>query len=257
MKAVERSVTPDVRQRYAQRLAHRCFIRFHMSLILIAVVGSGVLTSKGLLELGMHSLRLRYPLGVLASYLVFLLLVRIWIWYVSIAAAKTSLGGFDLGGNIDLDCGGSSPAGGGGFSGFGGGDSGGAGASSSWDGEGAVAPSSSSGWLPKLDFDCDLDDGWWILLLLAVLVFAILGAGGYLIYAAPHTLPDAAAQVLLAGTLTRISKQPEDSWMTGVIRSTCIPFAVVLILASVLGWEAHRHCPAAARLIDAFRCSTL
>jgi len=32
---------------------------------------------------------------------------------------------------------------------------------------------------------------------------------------------------------------------------------VVLFLASVLGWEAHRHCPAAARLIDVFRCGTL
>ena len=256
MKAADRSVTPDVRQRCARRLAHTCFIRFHMSLILTAVIASGVLTSKGLLELGMHSMRVRYPLGVLASYLVFLLLVRIWIWYVSIAAVKTSLDGLDLDGNIDVDFGGGSPGGGGGFGGFGGGDSGGAGASNSWEGE-APAPSSTSGWLPKLDFDCDLDDGWWILLLLAALVFAILGAGGYLIYAAPHILPDAAAQVVLATTLTRISKQPEDSWMTGVIRSTCIPFAVVLLLASVLGWEAHRHCPAAARLIDVFRCGTL
>jgi hypothetical protein len=257
MKAVDGSVTPDVRQRYARRLAHTCFIRFHMSLILATVVASGVLTSKGLLELGMHSLRLRYPLGVLASYLVFLLVVRIWIWYVSIAAAKFSLGSFHGGSDIDVNFGGGSPGAGGGFSGFGGGDSGGAGASSSWDAETPTAPSTSSGWLPKLDFDCDLDDGWWIFLLLAVLVFAILGAGGYLIYAAPHILPDAAAQVLLAGTLTRISKQPEDGWMTGVIRSTCVPFVVVLILASVLGWEAHRHCPAAARLVDVFRCSTL
>uniref|UniRef100_Q023N5 Uncharacterized protein n=1 Tax=Solibacter usitatus (strain Ellin6076) TaxID=234267 RepID=Q023N5_SOLUE len=257
MKAVDRAVPPDVRQRYARRLAHTCFIRFHMSLILTAVIASGVLTSKGLLEPGLFSMRVRYPLGVLTSYLVFLLLVRIWIWYVSIAAVKTTLDGLDPGGNIDVNFGGGSPGSGGGFSGFGGGDSGGGGASSSWEGDVPVAPPSSSGWLPKLDFDCDLDDGWWILVLLAVLVFAILGAGGYLIYAAPHILPDAAAQALLATTLTRISKQPEDSWMTGVIRSTCIPFAVVLLLASVLGWEAHHHCPAAARLVDVFRCGTL
>jgi hypothetical protein len=257
MKTAASRTPTDVRQRYARRLAHTCFIRFHMSLILMAVIASGVLTSKGLLELGVHSLRVRYPIGVLASYAVFLMLVRIWIWYVSIAAAKTSLGSFDIGGGIDINCGGggsNAGGGGGGFSGFGGGDSGGGGASSSWEADPVAAPSSSSGFLPKLDFDCDLDDGWWILLLLAALVLAILGAGGYLIYAAPHILPEAASQMLLATTLTRISKEPHQSWMTGVLRSTCIPFAVVLILASVLGWQAHRHCPSAARLVEVFRC---
>ncbi|MCU1233887.1 MAG: hypothetical protein JWP63_1854 [Candidatus Solibacter sp.] len=242
-------------QRYARRIAHTYFIRFHMSLILAAVIGSGVLTSKALLELGVHALRLRYPIGVLVSYLVFLTLVRIWIWYVTVrSAVQCGIGNLDLGGS-GFDSGDSSGAGG--FGGFGGGDSGGAGASSSWDDDGPVTTvSSSSGWLPKLDLDCDLDDGWWILVLLAVLAIAILGAGGYLVYAAPHILPEAAGQALLATTLTRVSKPERHSWMTGVFRATCIPFAIVLILASILGWEAHRHCPAASRLIDVFRCSS-
>ena len=68
---------------YERRLAHDYFVRIHMSLILMAVTVSGVLTSKGLLDLGVRSLRLRFPLAVLTSYVVFLLLVRIWIWYVT------------------------------------------------------------------------------------------------------------------------------------------------------------------------------
>src|ERR1022692_5035253 len=81
-----------------RRIAHDYFVRFHMTVILAAVISSGVLSSKCLLELGV-SLRFRYPLAVLASYAVFLLLVRIWIWYVSVHHAVGSLfGGFNFGG---------------------------------------------------------------------------------------------------------------------------------------------------------------
>src|ERR1039457_4240213 len=69
-----------------RQIAHDYFVRFHMSVILAAVISSGVLTSKGLMILGV-SLTLRYPISVLASYCVFLLLVRVWIWYVSVRVA--------------------------------------------------------------------------------------------------------------------------------------------------------------------------
>ena len=254
----------DAEQQYEQRILHDHFVRFHMSLILAAVIASGVLASRGLLLSGVHSLRLRYPLAVLGSYLVFLLLVRLWIWYVSIrCAAKTRMGSFNVGGFS----GGGSFGGGGrgspGFSGFGGGDSGGAGASSSWDSnvaaasipsQPAPAPSGSSSWFPKLDFDCDSSDGWWVVILLAALILAILGSAGYLVWVAPHILPEAAGQALLATTLTRVSKEEHHNWMRGVLYSTWIPFAVVLILAAVLGWEAHHYCPSASRLVDVFHC---
>jgi hypothetical protein len=217
-----------------------------MTLILAAVVASGVLTSKGLLESGVRSLRLRYPLAVLSSYLVFLLLVRVWIWYVSLRKTVLgSVGNFDLG-NID---GGGIGGGGGSFQ-FGGGDSGGGGASDSWDGD---TPSGSG-------FDLDLgggggdDDGWLVLLLLVALALAILGAGGYLVYAAPHILPEAAWQAVLASSFAKVSQEGRHNWMTGVLRATAIPFAVVLIMAAALGWEAHRHCPSAPRLVEVFRC---
>lgn len=273
MKPANRFMSPGIKRQYVSGVAHAYCVRIHMSLILAAVVASGVLTSKGLLELGVHSLRLRYPIAVLASYLVFLLLIRVWIWYVSIRSAANI--GF---GNLIPDASGSGDGssgafgfissssegrvGGGDFSKFGGGSSGGGGGTDSWD-TGVAAesisgppPSSSTGssWFPKLDFDFDLDDGGWVLILLAVLILAIFGAGGYLVYAAPHILPEAAWQALLATTLTRISKEDHHDWMSGVLRSTCVPFVIVLLLAAALGWEAHRHCPSAPRLIDVFTC---
>jgi len=97
-----------------------------MSLILMAVMASGVLLSKGLLALGLRALPLRYPVAILGSYLVFLGLVRIWIAYVTIRGAGFFLG--NVAGNVDSGSFGSSGSGFGGSVGesvhFGGGSSG-------------------------------------------------------------------------------------------------------------------------------------
>ena len=113
---------------------------------------------------------------------------------------------------------------------------------------------SGSGWsLPKIDLDLG-DDGWEILLLLAALVLAIAFAGGYLIYAAPQILPEAAWQAVFASTLTRVSKQDHHGWMSGVLRSNVLPFTIVLLLAGAFGWAAHKQCPHAAKLVEVFSC---
>jgi len=254
-----------------RRIAHDYFVRFHMTVILAAVISSGVLASKCLMELGVP-LGFRYPIAVLASYLVFLLLIRVWIWYVTLhSLAAFQLGNLNFGGgggssgSFGFGGGGGSGSGGG-FSGFGGGDSGGGGASSSWEAGDAAAlasqPSpapSGSHWWPDLHLGGGGggggdDDGWLVIVLLAALAACILGGGVYLVYAAPHILPEAACQVVLAGSLTRVSKEEHHNWMAGVIWSTWIPFVVVLLMAGALGWEAHRYCPAAPRLLDLLHC---
>src|ERR1017187_1223509 len=251
---------------FERRIAHDYFVRFHMTVILAAVISSGVLASKCLMELGV-SLRFRYPIAVLASYGVFLLLIRVWIWYVTVH----SLAGFQLanlnfgggggqGGSFGL--GGGGRGFGGGFPGVCGGDSGGGGASSSWEAEDGAAlashPSSASSgshWWPDLDLGGGGDDDGWVGDgLLIALVSCILGGGVYLVYAPPHILPEAACQVVLAGSLTRVSKEEHHNWMDGVIWSTWIPFVIVLLMAGALGWEAHRFCPVAPRLIDLLNC---
>lgn len=244
---------------FKRRILHGFLVRFQMSLILTAVVASGVTSSKLLLLAGVHSLRLRYPIAVLISYGVFLGLVRVWLWYVSIRRGA----GF---GSVDIEGGGFSWGGSGGGAGsspvrFGGGSSGGAGASDSW-GEPAEsnfvalpAPSSGRGggsWFPDLDLNLD-GDGVWVLVLLAVLILGIVLAGGYLVYAAPEILPEAAWQFALAGALKKAASQ-DGEWMPGVMRSSAIPFVIVLLLATGLGWGAHHACPSAAKLMQVFHC---
>ena len=266
-----RGVT-DPEKQFEQRIAHRYFVRFHMSMILAAVIASGVLSSKLLLELGVHSMRLRYPLATLSSYLVFLLLVRVWIWYVARnAMARSSSSGVNLGsGSVDLDdveigSGGE----GGGISipkpSFGGGSSGGGGASDSWvpsvnaDVAGSGGPARSSGggsrWF-NFDFDFNFDDDGVILIVLGVLVIVILCAGGYLIYIAPSLLPEAAWQVAMASALTKVTQRIDhQNWVSSVLRASGIPFGVVVIMAGTLGWVAHHHCPHAVKLLDALGCA--
>lgn len=247
----------DDGRRFKRRLTHEHLVRLHMALILTAVIASGVLASKLMLMAHVHWFALRYPLAVLTSYSVFLALVRLWIWYV--ASRQTLVPDFVVGSMDDLP---SFRGGGSGFQGFGGGSSGGGGASSSW--ESAVAsdisqPVASGGggghsWF-GFDFDLDLDgEGWLVLILLVALVLTVVLAGGYLVWAAPQILPEAAWQAVLAGTLTRISKQDHHDWMPGILKSTAIPFALVLLFATALGWAAHHYCPTAVRLVDLLNC---
>src|ERR1019366_5476734 len=185
MKQASKTPSPVDTPLLQRRIAHDYFVRFHMSVILAAVISSGVLASKCLMVLGV-SLGYRYPIAVMTSYLVFLGLVRVWIWYVSVRAAA----GFQLA-NLDFGGGGGSGdsvgfggcSGGSGssarFSGFGGGTSGGGGASSSWEGNDAAAvvsqpsPAPSGGhWWP--DIDLGDDDAWLVIVLLIALVACIL-----------------------------------------------------------------------------------
>src|SRR5882762_7995865 len=82
----------NVAKRFKERILHTYFVRCDMSLILAVVVASGVGASKLLLECGVHSLPVRYPLSLLISFLAFLLLIKVWIWYVFCR----KIGGVDL-----------------------------------------------------------------------------------------------------------------------------------------------------------------
>jgi hypothetical protein len=239
---------PGIAKRFKDRILRSYFVRCDMSLILIVVIASGVGASKLMLELGVHSLQVRYPLALLVSFLAFLLLIRVWIWYVFCRP----LGGVDLG---DLP----GPYGGGSgevqFAGFRGGDSGGGGASDSWSDGGDSTPSPSAGGSGNGSFDIDLGDDWAILLVLAAVVLAIVCAGGYLIYVAPHILPEAAWQASLGAGLARIAKPTEKgNWMRVVLRASVLPFLVVLALVMGLAHVANSHCPQAVKLAEALSC---
>jgi hypothetical protein len=235
-----------LKERFKAHLAHRRLLRFHMGLILSATAASGVGISKLLLMAGLTRLSVRYGISVLLSYLVFLGLIRLWIWFAT--GRGVAFPDLDAPGVVDESI--ELPAGdsAGRTVQFGGGSSGGGGASSSWDG----GPS-----LPDIDLDIGGgDDGIGLLIALAVLVAAILLCGGFLLYVAPDLLAEAAFSALLAGSLRRATRRLEaGNWTLGVLKYTFIPFVIVCGLSIWLGAAAQRHCPSAVKLRQAIACA--
>lgn len=214
---------------FKRHLARRYFVRFHMALILLAVISSGVSASRLLLSAGFHQPILRYPLSVLMSYGVFLGLVRIWIWFVNTNRSASVP-------DIVAD-----------------------GAAEAADVAGDVAIESSlnapPGFPPNLGIDLDLDDGWFIVLALVILIGAIFGSGAYLVYMAPELLGEVAFQAALASGLSRAMKQAtQPNWAGSLIRGTAIPFTIVLTLTVVLALVMRHECPSAKRLREAIHC---
>ena len=249
------------RHRFTGRFAARFFVRFHMGLIFAGTVGTAVVASRLLLAAGVQSLMVRYALTVVGAYAVFFVLVRMWIAYVTRIAPRdpgldlpdiVSTGDGGLGGVADLQPGG--------------GQFGGGGASGSYDDTGEVpvfrsvadaggrgGGSSTGGgggddWLP-LDFD----EGTLIVALI-LLVSAVGGTAVWLVWQAPLILPEAAFEALLsAGQIKAARRSEARGWTRGVLRSTVIPFVLVLVAASFAGWAAQRTCPPAVRLTDVAR----
>lgn len=273
----------DLHARFCGALTHRYFIRAHMTVMLTLVLASGAIAGRLLLRTGVSNMGFRYPAVVFLSYGVFFVLIRIWLAYVSRAdraAGRTVTA--KSGGSADGSTGsgvsggffgGGGGSGGGSSAGFasGGGSSGGAGSSGGWDdgaspqgaviampSDGSAAPGSgsgsshgfhgfSSGSGSSGSGGGDDGDGLLLLVLFCVLVAAVFGAGVYVVYQAPAILSDAAFQAALAGGLVPAAKGVHDrGWFGSVFRATAIPFAIVLILSGVFGYEAHRRCPGAA-----------
>jgi hypothetical protein len=250
------------RERFKAALQRRYSPRIHMSLMLAASGMSAMLTSSTLLGMGVHSMLVRYPIAIALAYATFL--VGVWVWlrimgYVDNGGhrrnAKGSGDGIDL---PDLGSGGGSSGGagsGGGGSIFrgGGGSFDGGGASQSFAGGRASfvsanvrsgSGSSSSGKGGGSLFDGLDGDGIVLLLLALALVAAIFFTSGYLIWAAPDVLTEAAFGAALSGTLVRATKRnTPDGWIGGVVRKTWWPFAVVMVVALVFTGYAATFTP--------------
>jgi hypothetical protein len=256
------ALTAPSKERFSTTLKRRFFLRVHMFVILGGTITVGLLTTKILLLTHERSLALRYGLAVVVSFAAFLGFIKLWLGYVGFCLRrKASSGdGIDWSGVIDFDCDGVSTGGGGGgpqFASGGGSSFGGGGAGGSW-GEPAAVPvkasSSGGGGFSLGDIGCDDDLG--IVILVALLVLAIALAAFYVIWAAPAILSEAAFQGVLAAALARRAKKISNgSWERSVLRSTAIPFVVVLAFAVTLGWYAQKRCPSAMRLREAIHCA--
>ena len=218
-------------------LERHFLLRLHMFFILSATIASGLLATKMLLAIGVRSFPLRYALAVSAAYLLFLALIRMWLFYVRMAR-----GGVDFTPDgLDFSPGNVSTAD---FSG-GGGNFGGGGASGSW----GQAPAKS-----RLFDGIELDgEGLLVVILFVALVLSLLLVSIYVIYTAPVMLSEVAFEALLAAALAKRAKKIQrPGWIGVVWRATVWPFVVVLVLTIALGWVAQKRCPEAKKLRDVF-----
>jgi hypothetical protein len=248
--------------RLRRKIQEGFFLRFHMSLILLGVFFAGLIISKGLLEIGLTNLTLRYLMVILFSYLVFLFFIRLWLLYIKRASALPSsdAGFFDPPSLISTGAGSSSPAEdfagpqGGAFAG--GGASGDFADAPSISGQGGVAlagPSEGSSGVSGFG-DLDLNEGGLVLIILGLLLAFIFGVGIYLIYAAPTILSEAALQLLLTASFVKASKKLErTNWMKSIFKATWIPLLIILSLTLTMALIAAHYFPGITKLSDVLR----
>lgn len=258
MKPRQKTLT---RAKVIEWLQRRHWLRLHMFFMVTATFLAGLTATKVLMIVGVDLLWLRYAVAVCAAYLAFLVMIRLWIWYVCGGGDEV----FDPLNGIDLFARGSSNtsswvpdfSGRGKFGG--GGSSGDWGTSSS---EVAVAPAkigNGGGGSDKtgcLSFDIGGDDGCVVVILLVALVGVLFIGGAYLIYAAPAILGEAAFEALLAAALARRAKKlAAAGWAGSVFKATVWIFLAVLAFSITLGWYAQKSCPNARRIRDAINCA--
>lgn len=247
--------------KFFRNFQKRFFLRFHMSLILGATTATGLLSTKGLLSLGVDNVVIRYPLTVLIAYLAFFLFIKIWLWYVTTEnAGSQTVNNLDA---VDVIPDAGIPFGGGGgesvpYAG-GGGHFGGGGASGGYEDSSllnkpvaALKADSGGGSSSGSGIDLDIDgDGIMPLVILGVILAAVFGVGLYLVVQAPIILSDVAFEFMLAAGLVRPMKRLDDpDWMGTVLRTTWIPFALVFGVTTIAAWQLHKHYPDAVRLLD-------
>lgn len=240
------------REKLRDWLERRFFLRIHMTVILGGTFLAGLAATHVLMRMEVNVLALRYGLAVCAAYLMFLALIKMWLYYVRISreSIDISVDGIEFFGD----------AGGAAYDAIGGGGRfGGAGASGSW-GDAAASPAQSlkaaSGSSNK---GCGVDigggDEGCVVILLVLLVFGLIIAAVYLIWTAPAILAEAAFEAALAGALARRAKRVEKgNWVGAIWRATVWPFLAILVLSALLGYFAQRSCPEATRLSEAFEC---
>ena len=259
----------ETRDRLNAWLTKHFSLRLHMTVILVATFAVGLLTVHGLFVIHVAKLWMRYAIAVIVAYAAFLGLLKIWLFYFAIcirhAHGKGSSGGIDTSDFCDFSSGGSSSGSSSSISDFssGGGKFGGGGASGSW---GTAEPQSvvaapvkgSGGGGSGGGFSLDLDGDEIVLVLIVIAVAtAIIGAGAYLIWAAPTILSDTAFNAVLASALIHKTKKvSHPDWIGSVMHATAIPFLIVFALTILMGWYAQHICPSALRVRDAIHCAT-
>ena len=246
-----------------RRLQKRHWLRLHAALTGGISLGVMSLLSLALLHAGVHSMAVRYGVALVAGYLLYLLLVRLWAgcmlrrdWDVGEAPSDTP--GFSGGSSK------SSAVDAAGFESGQGGSFGGGGAGGQWDGGAHLgelpSPSSGTG-LPDVDLSGvdGLDEGAIVvvpvLLVFAALLVAVTGTGSllWLVFGTDLFLTvavEVAFALLMARTLYVVER---EGWLLAALRISWKPVLGALVTAVVLGAVADCFFPQADTLVQVLR----
>lgn len=229
-------------RRSIERTSHP---RWQLSLILGFTGLIGFLVSLGLLRLGLDHMGWRYATAFLAAYACFLAMLRLW--------AHTYRSGSDPGDALDVDLGPGADGAPDGMEG-GGGTFGGGGASGSWDDgfAGAASDADSVGAdAVGSALSADLDEGWLLLLPLALLLSGLV-AVAFVIYSAPLLLAELVLDiVILGGVYRRLRGVEPESWLWNALRRTWLPALVLCLLLVGLGFAMQAATPEARSIGEA------
>jgi hypothetical protein len=211
------------------------WVRFHMGLILIVVLLGGVGSSYVLLRLGVRSLPGRYVVAVVVGYGLFLLCVRLWLWYAGKVLPH-------LGREVVEVHAGKRPA------------------STvkervpampaERDGsDGSVLADMTTG--PAGDVLGMAGDGCLVATVATLILAVVGGMTAYVLAATPEFLGEAIVQLALAAALRRKGKTLESGhWSDGVLRATWgIALAAGFVVA-IIGLLIQASCPSALTLFD-------
>ncbi|TXH76272.1 MAG: hypothetical protein E6Q88_02665 [Lysobacteraceae bacterium] len=186
----------------------------------------GLLASALLRAQGMHILWLRYAIAVIAAYLLFLLMLRLWVYLHDRGPID---GGDDLSDLSDRS-------------------------SSRCDRSASAEDSSLDG---VFDGFPDVDDAGVVLVAIAVLAIAV-GAIFWAVWIAPSLLAELILDVALASGLYRRLRRIESAhWLRTAVRRTWLPCLLVLALAAGTGALLQRRDPGIDSIGDAFSSRAL
>lgn len=212
-----------------RRLLQEGMPRIQMSLILLFTGLAGFLASFSLLQLNVSRMWIRYPISILIAYGVFLLLLRLWLWMYG-RDMEVDLDP-DLAEVLDLPSGGSGSSEVSHFN---------AGADI-----GHSHAGGSSSWWSGIDFDLDLEEGWFLIIAVIVLIGALI-ASLYIIYIAPLLLAEILIDgVLLVGLYKRVKHIDQRHWLRAAVRRTVIPVLLIAMFFSIAGFAMQRIAPEA------------
>lgn len=252
-------------ERVKRRLLRKGAPRLLMMLILLLTGAAGFAVSFSLLRLGLTRMWLRYPIAILLAYCVFLLLLRLWLFYQSrghgpeledadqLLDLMSSEGTGDIAELADLI-----PSGGGSGGNF---EFGGGGAGGSWGESVSSAPkaiqsSGGGGGSGGFGFDLDLDEGWLIVLAIIAILGGII-ASLYVIYIAPALLAEILVDgLLVAGLYKRLKGVEQRNWLGTAVRKTLLPALIVALFFSIGGYLFQKAVPAARSIGEVWTSRT-